>query len=280
MEIPYSYTTGFDSGWGNIAKMRNRGVDVDLKTKIFATRDWNWNVRVNFNYNKNEITYLYDGLDHLYMADSMTGYEVGKKAGAFYAVPYLGVDPQDGRQLWLDCNGNPTKVFNEERDSRMMNMSLYSPWTGGFGTDVRWKGLTLRLDFTWAAKKYMLNNDLWFITNNKFATDYNQRTCMLNVWTKPGDVTDIPAYGEALEFDTRWIEDASFLRLKNLTLAYSLPTNWVNKAKLSGVNLHFTGRNLLTFTNFTGYDPEPESNLVKFYYPNTRQYEFGIEVNF
>lgn len=171
-------------------------------------------------------------------------------------------------------------MFNETRDSQILDKSQYSPWSGGFGTDLRWKGLSLRMDFTWAAKKYMINNDLYFITNNNFATSYNQRVEMLNVWTKPGDITDIPAPGQALQFDDRWLEDASSVRLKNLTLQYSLPKAWVKKACLSGVNLHFTGRNLLTFTSFTGYDPEPESNLVAFFYPNTRQYEFGIEVSF
>lgn len=280
MEVPYSYTTGFDGGWGNIGSMTNKGVDVDFKANFIKTKDWTWNVRANFNYNKNEITYLYDGLDELYFPNSLQGYKVGHTAGNFYLVPYAGVDPRDGRQLWISQAGNLTKVFDQTNDSRLTDMSLFSPWTGGFGTDLRWKGLSLRVDFTWAAKKYMINNDLYFITNNANATSYNQRVEMLNVWTKPGDITDIPKYGESLQFDSRWLEDASYVRLKNLTLQYALPTDWVKKAQLGGVNVHFTGRNLLTFTSFTGFDPEPESNLVKFYYPNTRQYEFGIEVSF
>ncbi len=280
LEIPYSYTTGFDGGWGNVGGMRNRGVDVDVKANIINTRDWTWNVRANFNYNKNEITDLYDGLDELPFLNANVIYKVGHDAGSFYCVKYAGVDPRDGQQMWYTKDGNLTKVFNETRDSQILDKSQYSPWSGGFGTDLRWKGLSLRMDFTWAAKKYMINNDLYFITNNNFATSYNQRVEMLNVWTKPGDITDIPAPGQALQSDDRWLEDASFVRLKNLTLQYSLPKAWVKKACLSGVNLHFTGRNLLTFTSFTGYDPEPESNIVAFFYPNTRQYEFGIEVSF
>lgn len=103
---------------------------------------------------------------------------------------------------------------------------------------------------------------------------------MLNVWTTPGQVTDIPAVGQTLQFDTRWLEDASFTRLKNLTLQYQLPTKWVNKLYMTDVKVHFTGRNLLTITGYSGYDPEPETNIIAFFYPNTRQYEFGIDVSF
>ena len=103
------------------------------------------------------------------------------------------------------------------------------------------------------------------------------------MWTHPGQITDIPAYGETLTYagdDTSWLEDASFTRLKNLTVAYAFPTNIVSKLGLSALQLHFTGRNLWTITNFSGYDPEIQSNMVQFQYPNTRQYEFGIEVSF
>lgn len=280
MQIPYSETTGLSAGWGNVGSMRNTGVDVDFSAAIIKAKDWYWGVRVNFNYNKNEITELFDGMNELPKPSSMINYKIGHPSQEFYCVRYAGVDPRDGRQMWYTKEGNLTKVYNEERDAVLIGKTPFSPWTGGFGTDLRWKNLSLRADFTWAAQKYMVNNDLYFITNNNNATSYNQRVEMLNVWTHPGQVTDIPKVGETPEFDTRFIENASYMRLKNLTLQYVLPKNWLNAAHLQNVALHFTGRNLLTITNFTGYDPEPESNLVKFYYPNTRQYELGVEVTF
>lgn len=103
---------------------------------------------------------------------------------------------------------------------------------------------------------------------------------MLNIWQKPGDVTDIPAFGEEVQFDSRFLEDASFLRMKNITVAYSLPQSWMRAVKMENVTFHFTGRNLWTVTDFSGYDPEPQINNIKFFYPNTRQYEFGVEVTF
>lgn len=280
MDIPLSPTSGADSSWGNVGSMRNLGVDLDLRADIIKTKDWYWALRCNLNYNKNTITGLYDGLDEVTLA--LSKLEIGRPAYEYYMVRYAGVDPRDGMQMWYTKEGNLTKEYNRDRDAvRIEGKTPLSPIHGGFGTDLRWKGLSLRVDFNWAANKWMRNADLFFITDNNMAAENNQRTCMLNVWTTPGQITDIPRVGETIQQgDTRWLEDASYLRLKNLTLAYNLPQNICDKAGLQGVTFHFTGRNLLTFTGFTGYDPEPETSTVFFFYPNTRQYEFGLGVTF
>ncbi len=281
LEIPFSYTTGFDGGWGNIGDMTNTGVDIDLNFACIQNRDWYWGIRANMNYNHNEITSLFDGLDEFTLSNKGLQYKVGHDAGEFYTVPYAGVDPRDGQQMWVDKNGNITKSYNEETNSRLIGKSMYSPLSGGFGTDLRWRDLSLRVDFNWAANKYLLNNDRYFIENNNFADNSNQNVNMLNVWTYPGQITDIPAAdGQEMQFDSHLIENASYLRLKNVTLTYKLPQSVLNKLHLENVAFHFTGRNLLTFTDYTGYDPEPESNIVAFFYPNTRQYEIGFEVGF
>lgn len=278
MEIPWSYTTGFGSGWGNIGSMNNTGVDVNVLAQIITGRDWNWSVRANFNYNHNRITELFNGRDSFTVAGTGIRYEVGHSAGEFYNVRYLGVDPADGKQVWLDKNDNPTKVYNEEENSVMTGKSQFAPWTGGFGSTLSWKGLALQVDFNWAAKKYMTNNDAFFLMNAAQGNSQNQTVEMLDVWTKPGDVTMYPNATETIQFDSRLLEDASFLRLKALTLSYVLPKNILKKIHLDNVMFHFTGRNLWTVTKFNGYDPEPQTNVFQFAYPNTRQYEFGIEV--
>ena len=280
MDIPYSFTTGFSGGAGNIATMTNTGVDLDVKTNIVNTKDWYVGLNVNFNYNKNKITSLFAGRDYYTLNDTGIRYQVGHDAGEYYYVRYAGVDPRDGKQLWYDANGNLTKQYNEDENSVMLNKSHYAPFSGGFGADVRWKWFSLHVDFMWEAKKYLYNNDRYFIENNSFATTWNQMTTMLDVWTTPGQVTDIPKVGEEVQFDTRYLEDASFLRMKNLTFQYTMPAKLVKKAGLQNVAFRFTGRNLLTATKYTGYDPEPGSNIVAFWYPNTRQYEFGVDVTF
>ncbi|MDE6654281.1 MAG: hypothetical protein K2K37_07850 [Muribaculaceae bacterium] len=261
--------------------MRNTGVDVQISYIPLQTRDWLVEFHGNFNYNKNQITKLFDDLDELPMPNAGIIYKKGHLADEFYMVRYAGVDPRDGAQQWYTREGNITKVYNESRDAVGINKSQYAPWSGGFGANFGWKGLSLLADFTWAADKWMINNDLYFCQNNNFAQDFNQTTKMLEVWTKPGDITDVPAAnGQVMQFDTHMLENASFVRLKTLTLQYALPKVWMKKINVTNVNLHFTGRNLLTFTGYTGYDPEPETNVIKFFYPNTRQYEFGIDVTF
>ena len=280
MSSPSSYTTGFGSGAGNIASMTNTGVDVDLNATIINNADWTWGVKVNFNYNKNKITSLFNGRDYFTIANTGLRYEVGHDAGEYYNVIYAGVDPRNGHLMWYDKNGNLTYVYNEEENSVMTGKSRYEPWSGGFGTDLRWKWFSLHVDFSWAAKKYMINNDRYFIENNNFATTWNQMTSMLDVWTHPGQITDIPAVGQEIQFDSHLLEDASFMRMKNLTFQYTMPKNLISKAGFENVAFRFTGRNLLTFTGYSGYDPEPGTNVVAFWYPNTRQYEFGVDVTF
>ena len=117
--------------------------------------------------------------------------------------------------------------------------------------------------------------------NANQGTTFNQAVDMLNVWTTPGQITDIPAYGEEVQFDSHLYEDASFLRMKSLIIQYTLPSKWIQATNvLRQAKVFFTGRNLFTITKFSGYDPEPDINLVKFNYPNTRQYVMGLELTF
>lgn len=282
MEIPYSFTTGYDSGSGNIGSMRNTGVDVELGAHIIKTRDWYWGVRVNFNYNKNEITGLFNGKQFYSMPDYGLYYEIGKDANQLRTVMYAGVDPRDGQQMWYDKDGNLTKEFNRERDAVSTGKSFIAPWTGGFGTNLRWRNISLSADFNWAAEKYIFNWAHQMVSAAYRATSTNQCVDMLNVWTKPGDITDIPNADQQPQADSRYLENSSFVRMKNLTLQYDFEKKLINKLGVQGLALHFTGRNLLTFTpsGYTGTDPEYENNGVRFSYPNTRQYEFGLEVTF
>ena len=281
MQIPYSYTTGYSSGWGNIGAMVNKGVDINLDVDILKLRDFQWKLRANMNYNKNEITELFNGRDEYALPDYGMMYKVGHSIGELYYVRRAGVDPRDGQQIWYDKDGNLTKVYNEERDAVLLGKDLYAPLTGGFGTSISWKGLTVSADFTWAANKYMISNDNYFIENPNFGTQFNQTTNMLNMWTTPGQVTDVPHYTSPIQFDDHLVENASFMRLKNLTVQYALPKSVLRHlGDVQNINVFFTGRNLWTVTPFSGYDPEPDSNLVAFFYPNTRQLVFGAEITF
>ena len=287
MDVPYSFTTGWSEGTANCGSMRNIGVDVDFSADIYQTKDWYVGVDVNFNYNKNTITELFNGLSEFTIPGTGVTYRVGKNPFAITQVRYAGVDPRDGQQMWYTKEGNLTKRFSDS-DEVDLGKTFIAPWNGGFGINGRYKNISLRADFNWSAQKYIFNATNWYINDPSVSVSRNTNgtTNLLNVWTKPGDVTDVPnivdLYGrpQEIQADSRWVENSSFLRLKNLTVAYSLPKSWLNTLRMNDIQFHFTGRNLLTITEFKGVDPEYEGNVVQMMYPNTRQFEFGVEVSF
>ena len=281
MSIPYSMTTGFSSGIGNVAAMTNTGVEANVDVDILKTKDFYWSFKANVGYNKNEITELFQGRDEYVLANTGLKMAVGHAYGEFYQVRFAGVDPMTGAPLYYDKDGNKTKKFNEERDAVFLGKKRYAPWTGGFGTNFRYKNVSLIADFAWVAGKYMLINDDYFIANPQLATGWNQRVEMLNIWTTPGQITDIPGAKYDVHFTDQMLQNASFLRMKTLSIQYEFPKKWMQATRyIKGVKVFGIARNLFTITPFEGYDPEPDMNLVQFNYPNTRQFVFGAEISF
>ena len=281
MPIPYSMTTGYSSGIGNVAAMTNTGVDANVEVDILKTKDFYWSFKANVGYNKNEITELFQGRDEYVIANTGMKMAVGHAFGEFYSVRFAGVDPATGAPLYYDKDGNKTKKFNEDRDAVFTGKNRFAPWTGGFGTNFRYKNLSLIADFAWVAGKYMMVNDDYFIANPQLGTSYNQRVEMLNIWTTPGQITNIPGAKYDKQFDDQLIQDASFLRMKTLSIQYEFPKKWMQATRyIKGVKVFGIARNLFTITPFEGYDPEPDINVVKFNYPNTRQFVIGAEISF
>ena len=279
MSIPYSYTTGFSSGYGNVAEMYNRGFDFTIGVDIIKNKDWYWNVKVNGNYNKNKVTKLFQGLDSYVLGDFQM-LEVGHDMGEYYMVRWSHVDPADGQSVWLDKNGNYTKVYSE--DNRVQTgKSRIAPWSGGLSTTVAWKGFQLDLQFTGMFDRYMWNNERFWLEDPQANGTFNMASSMLDMWMKPGDKTNIPAANVVRQADTMFLEDASFVRLKFAQLSYTLPKNWLNQTGfIKGAKVFLVGRNLLTFTGYQGYDPEVNNTMTFGDYPNTRQYSIGAQLTF
>lgn len=281
MSIPYSMTTGFSSGIGNVASMTNTGIEANVDVDILKTKDFYWSFKANVGYNKNEITELFQGRDEYVIAGTGLKMAVGHAYGEFYYVRSAGVDPQTGAPLYYDKDGNKTKKYNEERDAVFLGKNRYAPWTGGFGTNFRYKNVSLIADFAWVAGKYMMINDDYFIANPQLATGWNQRVEMLNIWTTPGQITDIPGAKYDVQITDHMVQNASFLRMKTLSIQYEFPKKWMQATRyIKGVKVFGIARNLFTITPFEGYDPEPDQNLVQFNYPNTRQFVIGAEISF
>ena len=282
MSVPLSYaqSNGYGYKWDNVGGMVNRGAELNLTGTVLQIKDFTWSLNANVSYNHNKITELYNGVQEYERGETSTKLVVGHPLGEFYINRYAGVNPANGDALWYDKDGNITNELRDE-DKVLIGKSYIAPWQGGFGTAFGWKGLSLTAQFSWVADRWMLNNDRYFDeSNGRFAT-YNQSRRLLNRWKQPGDITDIPRHGEYTEFDSRLLEDASFLRLKNLNLSYSFPAELLKKTRIiRGLRVYAQAQNLLTFTNFSGLDPEGTTNLYAAQYPMSRQFTFGLDLMF
>lgn len=282
MQVPVSYaeSNGYGYQWRNVGSMANGGFELSLDATVLRIRDFSWNVNANVSYNHNRITELYGDVDSYELANTNTMLKKGRPLGEFYINRYAGVNPANGDAWWYDKDGNITNQLRDE-DKVLVGKTYFAPWQGGFGTTLAWRGLSLTAQFSWVADRWMINNDRYFTeSNGRFAT-YNQSRKLLTRWKNPGDKTDVPRHGVYTEFDSRLLEDASFLRLKNLMLGYSLPEGLLAKTGfIRGVKFYLQGQNLLTFTQFQGLDPEASSFIYVAKYPMSRQFTFGLDITF
>ncbi len=271
---------GFGYRWDNVGAMVNRGFEVSLSGNVISREDFYWALNANVSYNRNKITELYNGGTEFELSNTSKKLVVGHDAGEFYINRYAGVNPANGDALWYTKDGELTNELKDS-DKVMIGKSQYAPWQGGFGTSLGWKGLSLSAQFSWVGDRWMINNDRYFNESNGRFASYNQSARLLERWKNPGDVTDIPRHGVYTEFDSRLLEDASFLRLKNLQLGYSLPKQLLGRTNvITGARLYLQAQNLLTWTKFSGLDPESSSNIYVAQYPMARQYTFGLDITF
>ena len=282
MLVPQSYAmTGEAYRWENIGAMVNRGAELNVGVDVLRVKDFAWNISANISYNKNKLVELYNGVQEYVNSTTGVKYQVGREVGEFYMNRFAGVNPANGDALWYTKDGEITTEYNES-DKVMTGKSYNAPWAGGFGTTLSWKGLSLAAQFSWMADKWVVNNDRFFEESNGLYTAYNQsRRLLYDRWKNPGDITDIPRHGVTPQLDDRFLENASFLRLKNLTLSYNLPQPWLRKSDFfTSARVYLQGQNLLTFTGFTGLDPEVASNVYQAQYPASRQFTLGVELSF
>lgn len=293
MGIPLPYTTGFSEQMMNIGELSNRGIELEIKYDILRNRDYSLQFRGNIAYNTNKIDKLFYGKTEWPMESYLLNYVVGKSLN-YYMPIYAGVDKEDGAPMWykVGYKGKAGHDFDPETMTKdasnieslyqVTDKPRYAPVTGGFGITGTWKGFTLNADFAFILGKYMVNNTyLWVTTKGNMQNGFNGDRDMLDIWQKPGDLADLPGFRYDSEFDTHLLENASFLRLKNLTLAYDLPSKWMDTTGfMKNVRLSFTTRNLFTITGYRGADPEIDANISYGNYPATRQFVLGVEVTF
>ncbi len=282
---------GFRKQWQNFGKAENTGLEIGLSSVNIKTSNFTWTTDFSIGINKNKLSGF--GNDTLYNANSYgitQIYHDGGSLYSWYAKEYYGIDPANGSMLWVDKDGNPTHDYDLAREIEYG--TPIPKIQGGFGTEFKYKGLSLRANFSFLSGNKIYNYFRRYVDHDLQDVGFNVMMPRddWKLWQKPGDVANHPLPQNASNsFDpsTRFIEDGSYLKIRNITLAYELPFAWVSKLKLTGLTISVGADNVYTFTDFWGQDPEvsidPNNGLpgyAEFKYPNNKQYVIGIQVRF
>ncbi|NSL90373.1 TonB-dependent receptor [Chitinophaga sp. Mgbs1] len=279
IEQELSITSGFYTMLLNSGAMRNRGIETDVQVNVLKTRDISWNIGANFAYNKNVVTDL--GSANEFPQRNSQIVRVGLPYGSHYAPRWAGVDQQTGDPLYYDRNGNKTSDYNETALSVAEFGTYVPPFTGGFNTAFSWKGIYLNALFTFAAKTMRYLNEDYYNENPSFASSNQSVRMLYDRWKKPGDNALLPRFDSKRGFSSKDIQDASFLRLRNLNIGYNFPKSLLSRIRyVQGIQVFAQAQNLLTWTKWKSFDPENNYGEGVFDYPSARTYTFGLNVNF
>lgn len=273
-----SMTSGFTSRSINAGNIRNRGVELDLNGDIIRTKNLTWTAGANFTYNRNRVTSL--GGANGYQQSTFLIRE-GLPVNAHYIVKYAGVDPQTGQALYYDASGNKTANYNITSMSVADFGSNDPKMYGGITTGLRYKSWTADVLFSYVSGYNRYNAMDYYTLNNNGNIFSNQSVRWLDRWRKPGDVTNEASITSPRTFSSAHIQDASFLRLRNAQIAYSLPEHCLAPLKVvKSAMVYVQGQNLLTLTKWNGFDPEDNNANAFFEYPSPRTLVAGVRIQF
>lgn len=268
LQVNIPSTTGFPTQLQNVGAMKNEGFEWML-TSHNLTGVFKWKTSLNFSKNRNRVTDLQGQVIEAGTANlSINRAMEGRAIGVFFAPEYAGVDPNNGDGLFylnteLENGGLDRNTTNNYNEAQRVVVGDPNPdFIYGVGNTFSWKGMELDIlfqgvygnDIYNAAGRFQMDGFGWFD---------NQDIRMLNRWQKPGDQTDIPQvrFLQASFHSSRFIEDGTYLRLKNVNLSYQLPANWVKKTGLRQFKIYLAGQNLLTVTKYQGWDPEVNTDV-------------------
>lgn len=288
---PISATTGFLNYLANIGQLNNKGVELELRTINFASPDFNWTSVLNLTHNRNKIVTL-DGDMKQSIEGSWFIHKVGLPYNSFYVKEFAGVDTQTGKALYYlntqdeQGNYNKEKTDDASKAQAIPYKSADPKIAGGFTNILSYKWFDLGLTFTYSLGGYSFDKAGTLIeTDGSKEKSYNLPVYALDRWQKPGDITDVPRFvleqGAGPQNSSRYIHSTDHIRLKNLTLGFTLPGQWTQKALIENARIYFSGTNLLTWAKWNQYDPEvPVNGEVFCEAPAMRTFNFGVEITF
>lgn len=293
---PISATSGLTSRLENVGSIKNAGVELELTTRNLVAESGNgleWTTEFNIAANRNKVVSLYNGQPFPAGLYSMNRVEVGRPLGEFYAFEFAGVDPANGNALYFDSLGKKVLATQLQTKDRRFIGTPHPDYQGGLTNTLAWGGFDVRAFLQFSQGNQIFNamrvfaDDAGRYADNKFSD-------ILRRWQKPGDVTDQPRLSRrgrsgAVRISSRYLEDGSYVRLGEVTVGYRLPEQWAGMVRTREARVYLSGRNLHTWTKYTGYSPDVNSggsgsNLAlgtDFYtYPFARTFTFGVKAQF
>jgi TonB-linked SusC/RagA family outer membrane protein len=275
----------------NLGSLENKGLEILVNSRNIDNKNFKWNTSLNIGFNKNKIKNI-EG--QVIEGSSFQRAVEGQPIGIFFMPKYVGVDPANGDALYLDDNDKTTNDYNEAK--RQVVGDANPDFTGGLTNTLSYKNFDLNVFFTFVYGNDVYNNAGRFMSSGFGNGLDNQTTEVLKRWRKPGDITQIPRLGIFMSTgertSSRWIYDGSYLRLRQLSLGYNLPSAIVNKFRITSARVFIAAANLLTFTDYIS-DPEVNTLGTKvtavqnitagtdFYtIPQPKTFTLGINVKF
>jgi TonB-linked SusC/RagA family outer membrane protein len=296
LEVPVPTSSGYSTALQNAGSLENKGFEFQVSSRNIVSSDFRWNTDFNISFNKNKVLSIIGTIIHS-GAINPAGDEFntavvqeGKPLGSFYGKISQGVDPATGNIIFMQTvegsgdstgiigNANPKFIFG------LTNSFAYKNWTFDF--------------FLQGVQGNQIMNATRILTES-MALVQNQSATVLNRWQNPGDITNMP--GITLSDwansnpSTRYLESGSYLRVKSLTLGYTIDPSVLSRLKITRFMIYFTAENLFTFTKYTGFDPEVSAFSgsgqdvtnqntapgVDFgTYPQSRDFVLGVKISF
>ena len=301
LNVPVAPSTGFFEITKNAGTVRNQGIEYRLDAQAIKTKDWRWDIGFNIGFNRNRVTYTPDHIPFLQTASSVNQQvKEGQDIFSWYMKEWAGVDPNNGDPLWyvIDEAGNKTTTNNYNQATEHVVGKATPLFQGGLNTQVSWKGLSLSINtnFTYGNKVYNYNRqaldaDGAYVGYGQYSiTDSNLGW---KRWENPGDVATHPkavllGNKNSNQVSSRYLEDGSFFRLKNITLSYDFAHSLIPKKYMSKCRVYVSADNIWTATKFSGMDPEVSITTTTYklagmyadQYPVARNIVGGIEIEF
>jgi TonB-dependent starch-binding outer membrane protein SusC len=296
LEVPQPTSTGFSTALQNAGSLENKGCEFQVSSRNIVSSDFRWNTDFNISFNRNKVLSIIGNTIHTGAINpagdqfNTAVVQEGKPLGSLYGKYWQGVDPVTGNVQFL-------KTADKSADSTGIIGDANPNFIYGLTNSFTYKNFTLDLFIQGVASNEIMNATR--ILTESMALTMNQAATVLSRWKNPGDITDMPGVTpndwSNSNPSSRYLENGSFLRVKSLTLGYTINPEALSKLKITRFMVYFTAENLLTFTKYSGFDPEvsafssnqegttnQNTALGVDYgtYPQSRDYVLGLKISF